>query len=133
MEEPHTEDLASHGDPESCAGPRKGAGEALTWARGGRVLSRENRCDQGADAVVLCGRPYGTVRQGEHGPDPARSKTPGMRGTSMRENREIPCLPRGVSPVGRGGKVGDRKPPMHEQGKSDRPILCAGQRRAPGG
>ena len=32
MKESHTEGLASHGDPESCAGARKGVGEALTGA-----------------------------------------------------------------------------------------------------
>jgi hypothetical protein len=41
MREPYTEDLASHSGPESCAGPRKGAGEALTGVRTGRVLSCE--------------------------------------------------------------------------------------------
>jgi len=42
MKEPYAEGLATHGDPESCAGPREGAGEALTGAQVGRVLSREN-------------------------------------------------------------------------------------------
>jgi hypothetical protein len=28
---------------------------------------------------------------GEPSADPARSKNPGMHGTSMRKNREIPC------------------------------------------
>ena len=41
MKEPYTEGPASHGDPESCVGPRKGAGEALTGERIGEVLSRE--------------------------------------------------------------------------------------------
>lgn len=95
MKEPHIEDLASHDDPESCAGLRKEAGEALTGARAGRVLSRENRCNQGADAVVLSGRQHGHVRYGEHASGPARSKTPRMRGTFMRENREIPRPPPG--------------------------------------
>ena len=41
MREPYTEDSASHGDPESCVGTRKGVGEALTGERIGEVLSRE--------------------------------------------------------------------------------------------
>jgi hypothetical protein len=41
MKEPDTEELATHGDPESCVGVREGAGEALTGARTGRVLSHE--------------------------------------------------------------------------------------------
>jgi len=51
MKESHTEGPASHGDPASCAGVRKGAGEALTGAHTGGASSRENRCNQGADAV----------------------------------------------------------------------------------
>ena len=41
MEESYTEGLASHGDPESCADVREGAGEALTGVHTGGVLSRE--------------------------------------------------------------------------------------------
>ncbi len=41
MKEPHVEGLAIHDDPESCAVTRKGAGEALTGAPAGWVLSRE--------------------------------------------------------------------------------------------
>ena len=58
MKEPHIEGLANHDDPESCLGTRKGIGEALTGAHAGRVLSREIRSNQGADAVVLSGRPH---------------------------------------------------------------------------
>ena len=43
MRELYTEGLASHGDPESCAGVRKGAGEALTGAGAGWVGSREKK------------------------------------------------------------------------------------------
>ena len=56
MKESHAEGPASHGDPESCAGARKEAGEALTGAHMGGVLSRENRSHQGADDVVLSAR-----------------------------------------------------------------------------
>jgi RNA-directed DNA polymerase len=40
MKELYVEGLASHDGPESCAGVREGAGEALTGVRagGGRVL-----------------------------------------------------------------------------------------------
>jgi hypothetical protein len=41
MREPYTEGLASHGDPESCIGARKGVGEALTGERIGEASSRE--------------------------------------------------------------------------------------------
>ena len=41
MKEPYVEGVANHDDPESCVGAREGAGEALTGAHAGRVLSRE--------------------------------------------------------------------------------------------
>ena len=42
MKEPHKKGLATHLDPESCAGARKGMGEALmTGAHAGEVLSSE--------------------------------------------------------------------------------------------
>ena len=41
MEEPYIEGLATRDDPESCAGTREGAGEALTGVHMGRPLSRE--------------------------------------------------------------------------------------------
>lgn len=41
MKEPYGEGLATHTDPESCVGVREGAGEALTGAHVGWVLSRE--------------------------------------------------------------------------------------------
>jgi len=128
MKEPHAEGLASHDDPESCADSRKGVGEALTGAHTGEVLSREIRRNQGADAVVLSGRQHIRMREGECPGDPARSETFGTCGSFMRENREIPRPPTGVGPGGRAGKVGDRNPAMDGHGKSDRPIVCAGQR-----
>jgi RNA-directed DNA polymerase len=123
MKESYTEGLAHHGDPESCAGTRKGAGEALTGAHTGGVLSRETTHNQGADAVVQRGRPHTGARQGECTRDPARSKTSSTCGHSMRENREIPCPPRGDGPGGRAGKVDDHKPAMHGHGKSDSSIV----------
>ena len=42
MKVPHDEGAASHIGPESCAGDREGAGEALTGESAGRVLSRES-------------------------------------------------------------------------------------------
>ena len=41
MKESYGEGVATHTGPESCAGARKGDGEALTGGRAGRVLSRE--------------------------------------------------------------------------------------------
>ena len=123
MKESHTEGPASHSDPESCVGTREGAGEALTGAHTGGVLSREIRLNQGADAVVLSGRQHTRMRQGECAGDPARSETSSTSGNSMRENRETPCPPSGDGPEGRAGKAIGRTPAMHGHGESDRPIL----------
>ena len=48
MKVPYDEGLAtSHIGPESCAGARKGTGEALTGEKAGQVLSRERRSRTG--------------------------------------------------------------------------------------
>ncbi len=41
MKEPYEEGVAIHFGPESCVGPRKGSGEALTGVRASRTLSPE--------------------------------------------------------------------------------------------
>jgi len=73
MKEPHIEGVAIHDGPESCAGARKGVGEALTGVCIGEVLSREiipPGCRRGSGP----GRQYGQVRYREHRVGPARSK-----------------------------------------------------------
>ena len=52
MREPDIEGVAIHDDPESCARAREGAGEALTGACTGTVLSREIR-HSGAPTLFL--------------------------------------------------------------------------------
>jgi len=42
MKEPYGKGVATHSDPESCAGGREAAGEALTGEAVGQVLSSEN-------------------------------------------------------------------------------------------
>ena len=84
--------LANHDDPESCGGTRKGVGEALTGESAGWVLSREKQIVRDADPVRRRGRPQSMVRFGEKYWYPARSETPGMHGSNLRENREILCL-----------------------------------------
>ena len=51
-----------------------------------------------------------------------------MCGISVRENRESPWSPVANGKTGRIGKAGGRNPMMHDQGQSDRPVMCAGQR-----
>jgi hypothetical protein len=47
MEELYAEGLASHGGPESCAGVREGAGEALTGVHAGEAIEPRNVCSPG--------------------------------------------------------------------------------------
>jgi len=65
----------------------------LAGVRVGWVIDPRNQWDRGADAVTKGGRPYRRQRYRELSADPARSEIPGMRGSSMRENREVPWLP----------------------------------------
>lgn len=51
MKESYRKGIANHPDPESCIGCRKVAGEALTGAQAGRVLSCEINFVRGADVV----------------------------------------------------------------------------------
>jgi len=89
MEEPYVEGVATRDGPESCVVAREGGGEALTGVRAGRVIEPRNPLDRGADAVDRSGRPHRQERYRELLADPARSKTPCMRGISVRENREV--------------------------------------------
>ena len=114
MKELYGEGLATHADPESCAGSHQGAGEALTGAHAGRAIEPRKQLLLGADVVCEGGRQDDPVQHCEHGIGLARSKNSGARGTmaggcmrgiSMRENREIPCPPVADGATGRGGKA----------------------------
>lgn len=89
MKESYVKGLANHSGPESCGGARKSDGEALTGEGAGRVLSRERYRTRDADPVRTRGRLQPVCRIGEAWWYPARSKTPGMHGSNLRENREI--------------------------------------------
>jgi hypothetical protein len=93
MKELYVEGLASHDGPGSCAGVREGAGEALAGVRAGGAIEPRNAGVRGAGAVSVSGRQHRRQRHRELAADPARSQNPCMRGTSGRENREIPWLP----------------------------------------
>lgn len=81
--------LANHDDPESCGDVRKNAVEALTGESAGWVLSREKQLVRDADPLRRRGRPQSMFRFGKKHWYPARSETPGMHGSNLRENREI--------------------------------------------
>ena len=52
MRESYRKGVANHPDPESCVCHREVAGEALTGAQAGRVLSCEINLVREADAVL---------------------------------------------------------------------------------
>jgi len=93
MGELYIEGVAIHDGPESCVAVREDGDEALTGVLVGRVIEPRNHLVRGADAVSRGGRPYRRSRYRERPTNPARSEILCMRGTSMRENREIPWSP----------------------------------------
>ena len=86
--------LANHSGPESCVGWSDPEGEALTGESAGWVLSREIPNARDADPVGVRGRPQSALHFGEECWYPARSETPSMHGSNLRENREILRLPK---------------------------------------
>jgi RNA-directed DNA polymerase len=122
MKESYGKDPASHPDPESCVGDRKGAGEALTGAHVGQPSSCEIRSSgvptRLSDAE---GHTEGGV-SGEPSSDPAQSETLCTRGNSSHGKREIPWVPSGDA-VGRPEKVYDRTSGAHAPGKSDGRVV----------
>ena len=86
--------LANHSGPESCVGWSDPEGEALTGESAGWVLSREIDSVRDADPVGVRGRPQSMFRFGKERWYPARSETPSMHGSNLRENREILRLPK---------------------------------------
>jgi hypothetical protein len=104
----YSEGLAIHTDPESCAGIREGAGEALTGARIGGVLSGVSNIVRGADAVVACRRQQVEVRHREDLSHSASSLDPQHVRTSLvREPGDLRSA-LGSRAQGRVGKAGGR-------------------------
>jgi hypothetical protein len=101
----YIEGLAIHGGPESCVGVPQGRSEALTGVRAGWVIEPRNQ-DFGVPtrSIDAEGNIAGGVIR-EPSADPARSKSPGTRGVSRRENREIPHSP---VPTGDAPPITDR-------------------------
>jgi hypothetical protein len=103
----HGEGVAIHIDPESCAAAREGNSEALTGERAGQPLSRESTIFPGADVVPL-------TEGNTDGRDIARPRRPGvvadtgMRGRSLRGNREVSRLTVRRRPPVRIGKARSR-------------------------
>jgi hypothetical protein len=99
MEVPYVEGLATRDGPESCAGAREGAGEALTGEPVGRVLSRENPIYSGVLTAWTCrkatllgsrsrepGRPHAVVDLA-HASEAPRTGTGRSQGRLVEEGR----------------------------------------------
>ena len=119
MKESHRKDLASYPDPESCAGAREDADEALTGAHAGQPSSCEIP-QSGTPMLFSEAEGYtGQSATARSDPGPAQSKTLRMRGNSLHGNREILPAPAGDGPADRSGKAHGRKPDMYVGRKSD--------------
>ena len=128
MRESYRKDLASHPDPESCADGREAAGEALTGAHADQPSSCE--ITQSGVPTPLSeaeGNTGSGVKRKPH-PGPTQSETRCTRGNSLHRNWEVPRVPALDGEAGRLGKAHGRTPSVHARGKSDEPIVCAGQR-----
>ena len=122
MKEPYREGIANRPDPESCAGGGNTAGEALTGAHAGQLLSSE---------ITLIGVPtLSPVGEGltagsaqrELPADAAESKILRMRENSLHGNRETleTLAPHGA---GRSAKALRRTTDMHLSRESDGSIV----------
>jgi hypothetical protein len=128
MKESHRKGVASHPGPESCVGSRKAAGEALTGAHAGWVLSCEIIATGVPTSFPHGGRQHRRMRYRQHPRDSAQSETPGMYGSSTRENRETPSTPVVEGVTGRLEKALSQKSNAHVGGESDGRVVCAEQR-----
>ena len=91
MRTPDIEGVAIHSGPESCVGDPRGRSEALAGVRAGWVSEPRNvLLVRGADAFVASGRQHRGRRYRESFANPARSRSLGMHGVPMCENREVP-------------------------------------------
>ena len=114
MKEPHSEGVANHADLESCAGDGDIAGEALTEALAGRLLSREiprfgcRPCGQKGKAIS-------TAALSLAAEEPGAVETPCTSGNSLRENRETSEAPAAKWQAG-GGRRQPHAPRVRRRG-----------------
>ncbi len=108
-------------------------GEALTGVHAGQVLSPEIRITGLPTLCPYCGRQHWVGRYRECHSEPTGSETLSMRGSFMRENREISWSLVGC-PSESCGQGQGRNPMMNDHEKSDGPVVPANHRnKAPQG
>jgi RNA-directed DNA polymerase len=106
MQESYIEGVASHDDPESCVGSREAAGEALTGARAGRVLSREIK-DSGVPTLLTEaeGHTHDTAIARRHATPRGRSPLARTEAFCARTGRSLGSL----AAEGAAGRIGKAK------------------------
>ena len=102
MKELYEKGVASHLDPEPCAGLRKEAGEASVGARAGRAIKPRKSLTQGADAFVPTegNRRYGDIA----------SRPSALRGPGPRHVRKLIAREPGDPVIGRGSDGAAARP-----------------------
>src|SRR5262249_43988511 len=122
MQESYGKDPASHPDPESCAGGREDAGEALTGAHAGQPSSCEIRPSGVPTPLSYAEGNTGGGVTGRPSSAPAQSEPLCTRGTLWQGKGETPGVPAGGK-AGRPEKVHDRTSGAHARGKSDDRVV----------
>ncbi len=123
MKEPYGEGLASHAGPESCAGAREGAGEALTGVHTGQPSSCEI---SSSGTPTLSAQAEGNTEHDDRREScegPAQSKTLSMCGNFLHGSREIPEVPVQDDRADRPEKANCRTSGVYASGKSDGCIV----------
>jgi hypothetical protein len=106
MKESYVEGLATHDGPESCAGARKGVGEALTGGNAGRVLSRE----------INEIRVPTLLTEAEGNMDRDKSASPE---TTLRGRRPLACVDTPCARTGRSSTCPRRMVPWAASGRPE--------------
>ena len=103
------EGVATHVDPEPCAGNREVVGEASAGERIGQPLSRVNLMYPRVPTRSESRKATWTSALSRALARPGVVKDPGMCGSSLHGNREVSGLTGGWTPPVRSGKVRSRR------------------------
>ena len=104
MREPHVEGVANHDDPESCGGLLRGHRRSVDRGTSRLGIEPRNKAVRDVDVVNRDGRQHVLRREREVQHGPARSETPCMLETSLRENREISRVPASMATTAASGR-----------------------------
>ncbi len=121
MKESYRKGLANHSDPESCASSGNAAGEALTGAHMGQLLSSESTDHSACRPDGLQGKATSNLSLSETSQNAAESQNLSTCGNSMHENRETPQASEGDA--SERPEKGDHTSGMHVGGESDDSIV----------